>query len=83
MKKKLFLCVALTALIATFFGCSNMFNTTVSNDSTISEMPIQISLAKKAGRYVKAVENWSIESDVYAWKVKFTEESTGATEVGY
>jgi hypothetical protein len=83
VKKKFFLCVALTALIATFFGCSNMLNTTVSNDSTVSGMPIQISLAKKAGRYVKAVENWSIESDVYAWKVKFTEESTGATEVGY
>ena len=83
MKKKLFLCVALTALIATFFGCSNMLNTTVSNDSTVSGMPIQISLAKKARRYVKAVEDWSIESDVYAWKVKFTEESTGATEVGY
>ena len=82
MKKKLFLCVALTALIATFFGCSNMLNTTVSNDSTVNGMPIQISLSKEAGRYVKAVENWSID-DVYAWKVKFTEETTGKTEVGY
>ncbi len=83
MKKKIVLCVALTALIATFFGCSNMLNTTVSNDSVVSEMPIQISLAKEAGRYVKAVEDWSIASNVYAWKVKFTEESTGATEIGY
>ncbi len=82
MKKKLFLCVALTALIATFFGCSNMLNTTVSNDSTVNGMPIQISLSKEAGRYVKAVENWSID-DVYAWKVKFTEETTSTTEVGY
>ena len=82
MKKKLFLCVALTALIATFFGCSNMLNTTVSNDSTVNGMPIQISLSKEAGRYVKAVENWSID-DVYAWKVKLTEETTNTTEVGY
>ncbi len=81
MKKKLFLCVALTALVATFFGCSNMLNTTVSNDSIVNEMPIQISLKKEVSRYVKAAE-WSI-NEVSSWEVKFTEETTGETEIGY
>ena len=83
MKKKLFLCVALTALIATFFGCSNMLNTHIQ-DASENKAQFQITLGSdSSARKIKAAD-WKI-SDVSKWKVTFepATEGEGKTEIGY